>query len=88
MLPHILNGTSKYLYHFQRVTTRYHQIFKKGSILLLFFIKLTVTHGNPVENGTKYVLIHFKMQSNMNSNTSDIAQKKGHCVEYCKNCLL
>ena len=27
----------------------------------------------------KYVLIHFKMQSNMNSNTSDIAQKKVMC---------
>ena len=36
MVPHILNGTTKFLYHFQRVTTRYHQIFKKEVYYYLF----------------------------------------------------
>ena len=45
MLLYILNGTSGYLYHFERVTMCYHQIFNK-EVYITFFIKLTVTRGN------------------------------------------
>ena len=37
ILQHILNGASDYLYHFQRVTTRYLQIFKKQVYYYLFY---------------------------------------------------
>ena len=36
MLLCILKGISIYLYHFQRVTTRYRQFYKKGNSILLF----------------------------------------------------
>ena len=37
MLPYILNGTSDYLYHFQRTTTRYRQIFEKEGYYYLAY---------------------------------------------------
>ena len=45
----IFSKISTYFYDFQRVTTRYHQIFKKRSVLT-FLKKLIVTPGKVFEN--------------------------------------
>ena len=49
MLLCILKGISTYFYHFQRVTTRYHQFYKKKAIAYFFFKNLMVTRGNALK---------------------------------------
>ena len=49
MLLCILKGISTYLYHFQRVTTRYRQFYKKKVIVYFFFKNLMVTRGNALK---------------------------------------
>ena len=57
-LLYIFSEISTYLYDFQRVTTRYHHIFLKRSILTLILKKLVVTRGNKNgatnKNGAKF----------------------------------
>ena len=48
-LLYIFSEISTYLYDFQRVTTRYHQIFLKRNILI-FFKKLMGMRGNTLED--------------------------------------
>ena len=49
MLLCILKGISTYLFHFQRVTTRYRQFYKKKVIVYFFFKNLMVTRGNALK---------------------------------------
>ena len=50
---------SKYLYHFQRVTTPYHQVFKKD-IYYYPFYKIHGSAWQPVENGKNMYLLFSK----------------------------
>ena len=47
-LPYILSEICLILGYLQCVTTRYRQFLKKNSIYI-FFINLTLTHGNPLQ---------------------------------------
>ena len=48
-LVYIFSEISTYLYHFQRFTMRYHQIFEKRIILIFFKKKLMVMRNNALE---------------------------------------
>ena len=50
---YIFSEISTYFYDFQRVNTRYHQIFKK-KVYYFFKKNVIVTRGNALENGQLY----------------------------------
>ena len=61
MLLCILKGISTYLCHFQRVTTRYPQFYKKKVIVYFFFKNFMVTRGN----ASRIVQIFFSSIQNV-----------------------
>ena len=65
-LLYIFSEISTSLYDFQRITTRYHQIFSKKKYINSFLKKLMLTRGNALQNSqlcnyfTEHVLEDFQ----------------------------
>ena len=80
MLPYILNGTSKYLYHFQRVTMKC----LKNKYTITFLYKID---GNALK--MIHIMYFFLSECTVTCTLiHSILHRKWSCVEFCKNCLL